>query len=121
METEGLAVNLRGTVEAVIVSKLHPRSGISVTIQETSTDGALFAAAVNAAALALSDAGVPLKSLCTAATVALMGDDRFVLDPNAAEEEVGFVLVGVFFFVCVCGGWWPVSAAIADSGLSRCL
>lgn len=64
-----------------------PRSCIRVVIQEIQNDGSVLACAVNATCLALMDAGVPLTSLFTAASCAIV-DDNIMIDPSMREVKV---------------------------------
>eukprot|EP01147_Barroeca_monosierra_P009870 gene9870-2061_t len=63
-----------------------PRSCIRVVIQEIQNDGSVLACAVNATCLALMDAGVPLTSLFTAASCAIV-DDNIMIDPSMREVK----------------------------------
>lgn len=66
------ALRLQALLEKVVVCALHPRSLIAVSVQPvrlaaTGAEGDFFAAAFNASIAALMDAGVPLRSVATAA------------------------------------------------------
>ncbi|KAL6054691.1 Exosome component 5 [Balamuthia mandrillaris] len=79
---------IRQTLEHVIIATLHPRTLINVVIQVLYDDGSALSAAINAAFLALLDAGIPLRSSLAAvscATLATSGE--LLLDPDAAEEQ----------------------------------
>lgn len=77
---------LRGSVEAVAMVSLHPRTAVRVVLQSLTEDGSLLSALANAACVALLDAGVQLSSLLLGATVAVMPDGALWVDPTAAEE-----------------------------------
>lgn len=53
---------LKSVFQEAILTRLHPRTSISIIIQEIHDSGSLISAAVNAACCALTDAGVPMKS-----------------------------------------------------------
>jgi exosome complex component RRP41 len=72
----------------VVLSELLPRSSLLVTLTLLSADGSARAAALNAALLALADAGVPLRDTCGAACAALL-DGCPCVDPSRAEEGQG--------------------------------
>ena len=80
---------LRGILETVILTTLHPRTLITIIVQEIVNDGSLLAAAVNASMLAVLDAGLPVKSTAAAVQCSLtrLGGD-FILDPSTQEEKV---------------------------------
>jgi exosome complex component RRP46 len=94
---------LRGVLAGAVMAKLHPRTLIHVVVQVLCDDGALLAVAVNAAVAALVEAGVPMRTLVTAACCALLpdGDDsgdgsnstRIVLDPTLAEQRMARAVV----------------------------
>ncbi|KAL7750855.1 exosome non-catalytic core subunit rrp46 [Sorochytrium milnesiophthora] len=112
---------IRDTLEAVVVGVLHPRSLVQLSFQTTQDDGASVAACINAAALALMDAGVPLRSLFCGVTLALgpaessssdNGDGDgdavvVVLDPTLAEEQAARA-VHTFVFDAALGGTYAV-------------
>jgi exosome complex component RRP41 len=85
---------------AAILTHLYAHSTIQIVLQVVSQDGSLLAACINAATLALIDAGVPMGDYvvaCTAgSTSARAADERAdpLLDLNAAEEaELPFLTV----------------------------
>jgi exosome complex component RRP46 len=64
---------------------LHPRTLISIIIQVLHDDGALLSASINAASLALIDAGIPLNSSPVSVSCALT-EAGLQLDPTLYEE-----------------------------------
>ena len=79
---------IRGAVEASLAPDRDPRTVLSVVVQVIKDDGSLFAAALNAATMALLDAGVGLVGLPLAACATFQGT-TLVLDPSAEEERAG--------------------------------
>ncbi|XP_055948013.1 exosome complex component RRP46-like [Argiope bruennichi] len=75
---------IRNAVESVIITSMHPRTSISITIQEITNSGNLLACCVNAACLALLDAGIPMRGLVAATSIAFV-DDKLVQFPSAKE------------------------------------
>lgn len=79
----------------------YPRSLISVSLHVLSLDGGLLAGCLNAASLALVDAGIPMPSVLSAVTSGVVADPdadggraESVLDLNNAEEgELPFLTV----------------------------
>lgn len=85
----------------VVIANLYPHSTISINLHILSQDGSLLAACLNAATLALIDAGVPMTDYlvaCTAASSATSSDSDNsdpLLDLNGLEEqELPFLTVG---------------------------
>ncbi|KAJ1722817.1 exosome non-catalytic core subunit rrp46 [Coemansia erecta] len=75
------------TLEGNILAHLHPRTLVQINVQVRADGGSLDACAINAAILALVDAGVPLRLMVAAAACAVMPDGRIVVDPVAEEAE----------------------------------
>ncbi|XP_076987868.1 exosome complex component RRP46 [Tamandua tetradactyla] len=78
---------IRNTCEAVVLGALHPRTSITVVLQVISDAGSLLACCLNAACMALVDAGVPMRALFCGVTCALDSDGSLVLDPTAKQEK----------------------------------
>lgn len=55
------SLELRRAMEAIIHLELHPRSQIDIFVEVLQVDGSDYCASVNAATLALIDAGIPIK------------------------------------------------------------
>ena len=75
-------------LEAAVLTELMPRSQLDVNIQVLQADGGVRAAAINAAVLALADAGVPLRDTMAACSAGYL-DGTPLLDVNYAEEGGG--------------------------------
>lgn len=78
---------LKNIFKEVILTRLHPRTCISIYIQEIYDGGSLLSASINAACCALIDAGVPMR--CPVSSTSLtMGHEEnickfdFVFDNN---------------------------------------
>uniref|UniRef100_A0A8C3W205 Exosome component 5 n=1 Tax=Catagonus wagneri TaxID=51154 RepID=A0A8C3W205_9CETA len=78
---------IRNTCEAVVLGALHPRTSITVVLQVISDAGSLLACCLNAACMALVDAGVPMRALFCGVTCALDSDGTLMLDPTAKQEK----------------------------------
>ena len=95
-----LQTTISQTFQTHLFTHLYPRSTISIALHVLSLDGALLAACLNAASLALVDAGVPMPSILAAVTSGHItsADDTIssptdpVLDlSNAEEQELPFL------------------------------
>lgn len=88
---------IRSILESVIYLDLHPRTSISVILQEMQDDGCLLSTAVNSACCALIDAGIPMKCMMASVTGYINGDD-INLDPckEEIEENPGSSIVFTF-------------------------
>ncbi|KAI0538883.1 ribosomal protein S5 domain 2-like protein [Xylaria digitata] len=97
---------LQATIAKALAANLHvhlyPRSTISISLHVLSQDGSLLAALINAATLALVDAGVPMTDYlvaCTAGSTSThsAGDEGAdpLVDLNTQEEqELPFLTLG---------------------------
>ncbi|KNC47684.1 uncharacterized protein AMSG_11787 [Thecamonas trahens ATCC 50062] len=79
---------LVATFEPVILTELFPRSQIDIFVHVLQADGGNVAAAINAATLALIDAGIPLKDFVVACSAGHI-DGANVLDLNYLEDSSG--------------------------------
>ncbi|KAI0169992.1 ribosomal protein S5 domain 2-like protein [Hypoxylon sp. FL1284] len=89
---------LQATVSKSLAATLHthlfPRSAISISLHILSQDGSLLACLINAATLALVDAGIPMTDYlvaCSAGSTSshAAGDERAdpLIDLNSQEEQ----------------------------------
>lgn len=85
---------VRGAFEKTIFTNLYPHSTITLTLHVLSQDGPLLAPLINAATLALIDAGVPMSgyiSACTAGSTSSYAANEEAADPlldvNGLEEQ----------------------------------
>ncbi|NXX84901.1 EXOS4 protein, partial [Urocolius indicus] len=83
-----LSLLLRQTFEAAIITSLHPRSQIDIYVQVLQADGGSYCACVNAATLAVMDAGIPMRDFVCASTAGL-AEDTPLSDLSAPEEASG--------------------------------
>jgi exosome complex component RRP41 len=85
-----------------LFTHLYPHSTIYVSLHVLSQDGSLLAACINAATLALIDAGIPMSdyiAACTAGSTATYGANDENADPlldlnGMEEQELPFLTVG---------------------------
>lgn len=88
-DTEKQAV-VRGALEAMILSMLHPRTKLAVVVQVIHNDGGLLAACMNAASLAVVDSGLPCNSMLTSSCLGVRGPEtgaRIILDPTKHDAS----------------------------------
>ncbi|KIW40657.1 uncharacterized protein PV06_07834 [Exophiala oligosperma] len=89
-----LQTTVSNAFQSHLFTHLYPRSTISISLHILSLDGALLVACLNAASLALIDAGVPMPSILAAVSSGNItpADDSSakaepILDLNNAEEQ----------------------------------
>ena len=78
----------REALEGVVMEELYPRSAIDVFVEILQADAGSRVAGINAASVALADAGIPMKCLVSAVAVGKI-DDTVVLDLNKDEDNYG--------------------------------
>lgn len=64
-----------------------PNFQVDIFANVIQDDGSVLGAAITCGGLALADAGIPMYDIITATTVGII-DNRIILDPTAAEEDV---------------------------------
>ena len=100
--TAEMQTTIANAFQSTLFTHLYPHSTILITLHILSQDGSLLAACLNAATLALIDAGVPMSdyiAACTAgSTSSYTSNDESadpLLDLNGLEEqELPFLTVG---------------------------
>ncbi|KAI3354033.1 hypothetical protein L3Q82_018591, partial [Scortum barcoo] len=78
---------VRETCEASLLLTLHPRSSLTLILQVLHDDGSLLSCSLNAACMALMDAGLPMSCLFCGVTCAIDTDGQIITDPTAAQEK----------------------------------
>merc|ERR1712113_665322 len=90
------------TLCSFIAKTIHPRTAIHIIVQVISDDGSVCSCAINAACIALIDAGIVLPFIFTSISVAKQNifstHSDFIIDPNAFEEESCSTACFVFSF-----------------------
>lgn len=78
----------REALEPVIIRELYPRSTIDIFVEVLQADAGTRTACINAASVALVDAGIAMKGMVTAVAVG-KADGVLVLDPMKEEDFYG--------------------------------
>ena len=79
---------IKEAFENVIISENFPKTEISIFVEVLQSDGGTRCAAVTAAAVALADAGIPMKDLISAVAVCKI-DGQMAVDPGKEEDNFG--------------------------------
>lgn len=83
-----ISLALKQTFEVVVMRELFPHSKIDIYVQVLQADGGNRCACINAAAMALIDAGIPMKDFVCACSASYI-EDTPMLDLNYLEETSG--------------------------------
>lgn len=78
----------REALEPVILTSYFPRSVIDIFVEVLQADAGTRTAGINAASVALADAGIPMKGLISACAAGKV-DGQIVLDPMKEEDNFG--------------------------------
>lgn len=78
----------REALEDMVFTEYFPKSAIDIFVEVLQADAGTRTAALNAASIALADAGIPMKGLISACAVGKV-DDTLVLDLNKEEDNYG--------------------------------
>jgi len=79
---------IKEAFESVIISENFPKTQIEIFVEVLQSDGGTRCAAVTAAAVALADAGIPMKDLISAVAVCKI-DGHMAVDPGKEEDNFG--------------------------------
>ena len=77
---------MREALEPVIFLEEYPKTAIQVHVEILQADAGTRTAAINAAAVALADAGIPMRDLISSVSAGKIGNE-YVLDLAGKEEE----------------------------------
>lgn len=83
-----LSTIITQALQPAIFLEHYPRTSIDVYIEIIEADGGTRCASINAASLALADAGVPLRDLIAACAVG-KADGQIILDLSDLEDKYG--------------------------------
>jgi exosome complex component RRP41 len=87
---------IRESLEPAVFLEYYPRTSIQVYIEILQADGGTRCAGITAAALALADAGIPMRDLVVACAAG-KADDKIAVDLMDTEDKVGEADVPVAF------------------------
>ncbi|KAG5673542.1 hypothetical protein PVAND_003582 [Polypedilum vanderplanki] len=97
-----IEINLKNIFKSVILVEKYEKSQLDLNIEILQTDGSEICTVVNAATLALIDAGICMKEYICACTASLTNDGVALLDVSHLEE--------------ICGGPTLTIAALPRTG-----
>jgi exosome complex component RRP41 len=87
---------IRESLEPAVFLEYYPRASIDLFIEVLQADGGTRCAGISVAALALADAGIPMKDLVVACAAG-KAEGKLVLDLSDAEDKLGEADVPVAF------------------------
>ncbi|XP_064485220.1 exosome complex component RRP41-like [Ornithodoros turicata] len=87
-KSQEMTLHIQQTFDATILTHLYPRSQIDIFVEVLQADGGTLSVCINAAALALIDAGIALKDYVCACAVGFV-DGVPLADISHLEETMG--------------------------------
>lgn len=84
---KSLALSLKRALLPAVCRYAFTNFQVDIYVNVIEDDGSVLAAAITAAGLAISDAGIPMYDIVTATAVAIV-DNHILVDPTKDEEEV---------------------------------
>jgi exosome complex component RRP41 len=87
---------IRESLETAVFLEYYPRTAIQVYIEVLQADGGTRCAGITTAALALADAGIPMRDLVVACAAG-KADGKLIVDLMDTEDKVGNADVPVAF------------------------
>ncbi|GAB6020445.1 hypothetical protein CHUAL_003138 [Chamberlinius hualienensis] len=91
-KSQEMSMHLRQTFEAAIITERYPKSQIDIFVQVLQADGGNYSACVNAATLALIDAGVSMKDYVCSCSIGWANETPLVdisyLESGANNPEL---------------------------------
>ncbi|KAL8900098.1 MAG: hypothetical protein Q9207_005856 [Kuettlingeria erythrocarpa] len=100
--TSEMQMTIANAFSNTLFTNLYPHSTILITLHVLSQDGSLLSACLNAATLALIDAGIPMSDYvvaCTSGSTSSYSSNNEAADPlldlnGTEEQELPFLTVG---------------------------
>jgi len=87
-KSQEMTSHLKQTFDAAVLTELYPKTQLDIFVEVLQSDGGNYCASVNAASLALMDAGIPMKDYVIACAGSFIGETP-VVDINHLEESSG--------------------------------
>ena len=85
----------REAFERVVFLEYFPKTSIDVYVEVLQADAGTRCAALNAASVALADAGIPMRDLLAACAAGRIADDVIACDMDQPEDNYGFADVPI--------------------------
>jgi exosome complex component RRP41 len=83
-----ISMVMRSALEPAVFLERYPRASIDVYLEVLEADGGTRCACINAAAVALVDAGIPMRDLVAACAVGKI-EDKLIVDLGDYEDKKG--------------------------------
>ncbi|XP_050437111.1 exosome complex component RRP41 [Adelges cooleyi] len=84
-----LTLHLKQAMATAIKTELYPKSQIDIFVEVLQSDGGNYSVCVNAATLALIDAGIAMEEFVISCTASLANGETALVDISHLEETMG--------------------------------
>lgn len=88
-KSQEMTSHLKQTFDAVVLTELYPKTQLDIYVEVLQSDGGNYCASVNAATLALMDAGLPMKDYVIACAGSFTRETPIVDINNMEESSAG--------------------------------
>ncbi|KAI5748405.1 hypothetical protein M8J77_025182 [Diaphorina citri] len=78
---------IKSTCESALLTMLHPRTSVILTIQELQDQGSLLSCCINAACLALINSGISMRYILAAVSCIINDKNEVILDANQIQSN----------------------------------
>lgn len=88
---------LLSNVTTMMHRRLHPRTQVTILLQELQNTGSLLASSLNCLCFALLDSGFPLKYLLAAVSAVMTAEGQIVVNATNEETESAVAVFTIVF------------------------
>ncbi|CAG2165003.1 unnamed protein product [Oppiella nova] len=96
-QTKAIERFIESNVSSILYSRLHPRTLLTIILQEMQNSGSFVASALNGVCFALLDSGFPLKCLLAAVEAIVTTDGHVIVNASDTDRESAAAVVTVVF------------------------
>jgi len=83
-------------------TRLHPRTLVTIVLQEIQNSGSLMASCLNSVCFALLDSGFPLKYLLAATSAVITSEGEIIVNPDNDESKSAIASFTIVFDSTEC-------------------
>ncbi|CAG2106765.1 unnamed protein product [Medioppia subpectinata] len=96
-QTKAIERLIHSNVLPIMYTRLHPRTQVTIMLQEMQNSGSFLASCLNGVCFALLDSGFPLKYLLAAVEAIVTADGNIVVNASTADADNAVAVFTVVF------------------------
>jgi ribonuclease PH len=108
-----LARVVQSAIQSAILLEKFPKLVLDIRCTVLEKDGSVASAIINGTTMALVDAGIEMKDMVSACSMAMYGGNTMVIDPSGDEEKKGYATItmsiapvsGMVTYMSCSGPW----------------